>query len=146
MITKWILIVGDKPSPSMKPGAKPFEGAKCEQRLLEWIGYGLSSIGIYEVHYENFLGKGIIADNSCRLFEGGGDKWSIMFVIVNKDSILSKVNAMVKCDWIIALGNEASEFLGEVPHFKLPHPSGLNRQVNDKAYIEEQLKLCKEYL
>ena len=32
-----IIFVGDRPSPKMKPGAKPFEGAACEKRLKEWI-------------------------------------------------------------------------------------------------------------
>ena len=32
-----VLFVGDKPSPKMKPGARPFEGAACENRLIEWI-------------------------------------------------------------------------------------------------------------
>jgi len=32
-----VIFVGDKPSPKMKPGAKPFEGAACEKRLKEWL-------------------------------------------------------------------------------------------------------------
>lgn len=47
---------------------------------------------------------------------------------------------------IIALGNKASKSLGKVPHFKLPHPSGLNRQVNDKTFIASKLAECKNYI
>lgn len=47
---------------------------------------------------------------------------------------------------IIALGNNASKRLGCMPHFKLPHPSGRNRQINDKAYIINKLDECKKYL
>ena len=50
-------------------------------------------------------------------------------------------------DRIIALGNIASEALTKigVKHFKLPHPSGLNRQINDKKYIKQVLRECHEY-
>ena len=48
---------------------------------------------------------------------------------------------------VIALGNVASEALTKinVDHFKLPHPSGLNRKLNDKKYVTQLLKECKEY-
>ena len=47
--------------------------------------------------------------------------------------------------FIIALGNNASKAIqGE--HFKLPHPSRLNRQLNDKEFIANRLKLCKDWL
>lgn len=46
---------------------------------------------------------------------------------------------------MIALGNKASSRL-KMSHFKLPHPSGLNRQINDKAYMFKVLRACKAYL
>tara|TARA_B100000287_G_scaffold215852_1_gene203601 strand:- start:1126 stop:1500 length:375 start_codon:yes stop_codon:yes gene_type:complete len=49
---------------------------------------------------------------------------------------------------VIALGNIASEALTKikVDHFKLPHPSGLNRQLNDKTYVSKVLKDCNKYV
>jgi uracil-DNA glycosylase len=47
---------------------------------------------------------------------------------------------------IVALGNNASKSLGGLPHFKLPHPSGRNRQINDKEFIDKKIKECKIYL
>jgi hypothetical protein len=47
---------------------------------------------------------------------------------------------------IIALGNNASKALGKISHFKLPHPSGRNRQINDKAYIAWRLEECQSYI
>ena len=46
-----------------------------------------------------------------------------------------------ECGTVIALGQEASKKLDAwlIPHFTLPHPSGLNRQLNDEAYVKEQL-------
>jgi len=49
---------------------------------------------------------------------------------------------------VVALGNKASERLNEVnvPHFKLPHPSPKNFKLNDKEYINLELKKCAEYI
>lgn len=49
---------------------------------------------------------------------------------------------------VIALGNEASRALSKikVDHYKLPHPSGLNRLLNDKDYIVTKLTECKKYI
>jgi hypothetical protein len=48
----------------------------------------------------------------------------------------------------VALGDYASglfERLG-IRHFKLPHPSGLSRKLNDKQEIVRQLNLCRLYI
>jgi len=107
-----IIFVGDKPSPRMKPGAKPFEGAACEKRLKEWIK---------QLNVDNFEIK-----NQC-------DIKGISY-FCNEPTI------------VIALGNVASKVLASIPHFKLPHPSGRNRQLNDKEFIANKLKECKDYL
>lgn len=51
-------------------------------------------------------------------------------------------------DRVIALGNEVSRNLSSsnIGHFKLPHPSGLNRLLNDSRYVREKLEDCKRYL
>jgi uracil-DNA glycosylase len=115
-----ILFVGDKPSPKMKPGAKPFEGAACEARLKAWI----KELGLTLNNYER---------NSC--------------CIINQiDLARSELLVTVCKPYIVALGNNASKALGKIPHFKLPHPSGRNRQINDKSYIEARLAECKKYI
>jgi hypothetical protein len=49
---------------------------------------------------------------------------------------------------VIALGNFAAEALQRagIQHFKLPHPSPLNRQINDHQFINQQLSDCRDYL
>lgn len=49
---------------------------------------------------------------------------------------------------LIALGNNASSRLKgmSIPHFKLPHPSPRNRQLNSKEFINKKLEECKQYL
>jgi uracil-DNA glycosylase len=51
-------------------------------------------------------------------------------------------------DKIIALGNLASARLDKLnlSHFKLPHPSGRNRLLNNKQFINEKLIDAKIYL
>ena len=51
-------------------------------------------------------------------------------------------------DKVIALGEFASQALTKsmVPHFKLPHPSGLNRKLNDKNLIDKELSYAYDYV
>lgn len=113
-----ILFVGDKPSAKMKLGALPFKGAACEKRLVEWIGC---------------LGS------------------RIKYVIINSNPRDSRFFYWVKLALnnnypIIALGNNASKVMTPTKHFKLPHPSGRNRQINDKQFITNKLSECREYI
>ena len=49
---------------------------------------------------------------------------------------------------VIAWGPSVSKYLTkmDVGHFVLPHPSPLNRQINDHKFIQQKLDECKEYL
>jgi hypothetical protein len=50
---------------------------------------------------------------------------------------------------VIALGQKAADYLGKVgieEYFVLPHPSGLNRQLNDKEYVKNKLGFCRTYI
>jgi uracil-DNA glycosylase len=50
-------------------------------------------------------------------------------------------------DRIIALGKTAEKALTllHIPHMAMPHPSGLNRKLNDKTYVEQKIKELVEY-
>ncbi len=117
-----VLFVGDKPSNKMKPGAKPFEGAACEERLLMWIEDIMTEVD-YDPRYK------II--NS-----------------INTNMLFLKIYVYFMGYPIIALGNEASKRLikAGISHFKLPHPSGRNRQINDKEFISKKLTECKKWI
>jgi uracil-DNA glycosylase len=112
-----ILFVGDKPSPRMKPGAKPFQGAACEKRLRSWI----KKLGLKKNQYH------IVNQSSLNFIRGQQLEYHHTW---------------------IALGEKAADFIrqGNVRFFKLPHPSGRNRQINDKKFIEQKLKECREWL
>lgn len=51
-------------------------------------------------------------------------------------------------DKVIALGTKVSNILHDldVDHCHLPHPSGLNRKLNDPIYVHESLLACNNYL
>ena len=51
-------------------------------------------------------------------------------------------------DKVIALGGFPSRALDKigVDHFMLPHPSGLNRKLNDKEYEKRILEECDAYI
>lgn len=48
----------------------------------------------------------------------------------------------------IALGAEASKMLArcKYEHFRLPHPSGRNRQLNDNDFVDKKLTECRDWL
>ena len=110
-----IVFVGDEPSKSNISPDIPFVGAKCFPRLITWIN---------------------------RLKPD-------YYIVLNSDTVgsISDVNKLYKFGFIvIALGQKASQRLTKfgIPHKSLPHPSGLNRKINNKKYIDEQLKKVVE--
>jgi len=111
-----ILIVGDTPAPKAKTSV-PFKDAKCESRLNEWLG----KLGLKR--------------ENCKIVNRTSDFFELAATLASKFGIP-----------IIALGNNASRALGEKSHFKLPHPSGKNRQINNKSYISRQLAQCRLWL
>ena len=57
--------------------------------------------------------------------------------------------SLEKYDRIVSWGTKVSSYLkrlGFADHFVLPHPSGLNRQINDHKYIQRKLEECKEFI
>lgn len=111
-----VLIVGDRPSPRMRVGAKPFEGARSESKLKKWI----ETLSI--THYSIINQVGTPLAHFIRAYNEGA-----------------------VC---IALGNNASQALSKanIKHFKLPHPSGRNRLLNDKDFIDKKLKECASWM
>jgi uracil-DNA glycosylase len=114
-----ILFVGDRPSKRMKAGAKAFEGAACEKRLSEWIQQ-LTTQPVQNYYIVNS-------------------------VLGTEDIAL--INLWIQMDLpIVALGDVASRRMKTARHFKLPHPSGRNRQLNSPEFIATKLAECKRWL
>lgn len=113
-----VLFVGDTPSAKTDPN-QAFKGAACEKRLLGWI--------------EQLLGGNLT-----------------QYRLVNRTDVdfdmIVFVHYMQSKGPIVALGNNASEHLKHYPHFKLPHPSGRNRLLNNKSYIDNNIAECKAFI
>lgn len=65
-------------------------------------------------------------------------------------SALNELASNIRCfqpTHIIALGKTASTALTllGVDFFEMPHPSGLNRKLNDKTYMENRLNQLEQY-
>lgn len=112
-----VLFVGDKPSSKNTDPSVAFVGTRSKLKLEYWaMKLNISPNGYYTINRIDF------------------------------DFPIRVINAIYLGDPIIALGNNASKALDKIPHFKLPHPSPRNRQLNDPKFIEEKLKACKKWL
>lgn len=67
---------------------------------------------------------------------------------INKDRMIDVAELSKDYKKVIALGTNVSDTLCHmgINHFRLPHPSGLNRQLNDTNYVNDLLQSCKLYL
>lgn len=65
--------------------------------------------------------------------------------MVDLDDLNERVRQYKK---LVSLGKFPSGILAKIgrPHFVMPHPSGLNRLLNDREYEISMLTKCKEYL
>ena len=113
-----ILIVGQNPS-----SAKKAKKNDSLDRLLDWCT-------AWKLDEWDFM--------NCS--DEPGDKYIIDFDRLK--------DAGQQFDKIIALGNVASNALKKVgvDHFKMPHPSPLNRQLNDKQFEKTMIKECYNYI
>lgn len=112
-----VIFVGDRPSRLNTDPNIPFLGTLSHKNLSEWIRFlKITDHGLSNSYTEHQVNR------ICYAYYWG-------YIIV-------------------ALGNEASNRLKArgVPHYKLPHPSPRNRQLNDPKFIEEKLLECKTYI
>lgn len=114
-----VILVGDKPSRLNTHPDVPFVGAKCYSRLLSWIEY---------LKIKNYV-----------IFNSHNSDWQQIIVMYH---------FLYPNDKFIALGKNAQKRLTKlgVKFFPMEHPSGLNRKLNDKKYIETKLKECSNYI
>ena len=115
-----IYFIGDKPSNCNIDPRIAFVGTNSYKTLLNWI------------HRMNLSINDIMLFNSDMFVKQINEKK----VVINEE------------DQIVALGKEASIFLDNeiIPHLRIPHPSGLNRSLNDPQLVNKFLKECKAYV
>lgn len=126
-----ILILGSKPSRKNKHAGVPFVGTQSYKRLMDWLFR--MDVDISGVQLSN-------ADKcEFRVLECGDRQ------VVEAETHFMHFEA----DKIIALGLDADKFLrrnGVRNYYRLPHPSGLNRLLNDEKFVRMELRACQKYL
>lgn len=127
-----VLFLGDRPNPKTNLSLDvPFVGTKSYKILLEWI-YRMD-LDVNNIKIANTVG----AD--------GHVNW------INPPPLF-RPDYKPK---IITLGQNAKEWLKDikkrhdlswVTSFNLPHPSGLNRELNDKKALSDLLVKCRAFI
>jgi hypothetical protein len=107
------------------PSAKAAKSGNTFPRLNDWV----EKLGLDTFTFMNAYPE----PGKCKVSD------------VNLDNLRK---ALYKFSKVVALGNFADEALSKagIQHFKLPHPSPLNRQINDDRFINSCLDECREYL
>jgi len=124
-----VIFIGQNPSKHNLDQNIPFLGTKSERILLNW----LKKMSIDYAH--------------CIFMNVSNKPGKLKVSDYNLDALKLLINHHKNVP-VIALGNIASDVLNRinVKHFKLPHPSGKNRKLNDKTFINIELLKCKEYI
>jgi len=121
MESKSLIIVGLNPSKS-----RAIKNGSALRRLHEWADY--LNLSIFS--FTN------LSDDP---------HWDFKFKSLDKDFIVQSISGY---GIIVALGSQVHDTLKRlgIDSFKLPHPSPLNRQINDPVYIHSKLDELKEIL
>jgi uracil-DNA glycosylase len=112
-----IVFVGDKPSSKNVSKNIPFVGAACFTRLVNWI---------------NFIKPDFY-----------------LILNSNLDSEINQIKLLYDLDFkILSLGKESYNRLlkNQINSFLLPHPSPLNRQINNEHFVNQVLTEAKRYI
>lgn len=127
-----LLIVGQNPSKKNTYNNTPFIGTKSGINLTVW----LEKINL---HITQCPMINCSDDVDCKF-----NKKDIIKAAFKIGGEMVNTNP----DKILTLGNIAHKILARcrIDHFALPHPSGRNRKLNDKQWLDNQLKLAKEYI
>jgi uracil-DNA glycosylase len=70
---------------------------------------------------------------------------------LNKSEILPHIPhiklSLSFCTKIVAMGKTAHKALqlAGIPHLEMPHPSGLNRKLNDPEYVSKCIAMLRDY-
>ncbi len=118
-----VLFVGDRANPKTNASLDvPFVGTKSYRTLLEWF-YRMD-IDFTKVYLVN-------------AYTPSGRAIRLPYDDIRARGIR-----------VVALGDAAREALKDkdIKFFSLPHPSGLNRDLNDKKKLSESLAKCRDFI
>ena len=122
-----VLFVGDKPSSKNTDPNMAFLGTKSGETLEKWIRHmnvdWFRTINQVDAEFEDNVLDAV--NNLYPVIALGNNAQAALINLMNK-------NALVKFRSYL--------------FYTLPHPSGRNRKLNDKKYVEETLKECKNHI
>lgn len=121
-----IVFVGDQPSAKNISKNIPFVGTQSYKRLLEWI-------------WELDVDISLVTLKNSKNDENLND-W-VITACWEKTKIICLGENAAK-----AMEHAMREWDCPMQFFVLPHPSGLNRKLNDKKYIKKMLRQCKQWI
>lgn len=125
-----VIFIGDRPNPKKNLSLDvPFVGTPSYKTLLEWI-YRMD-IDIRQVGLKN-------------AYDIDGEESTGLFPIIPSSKSLR----------VIVLGQAAKKRIDDfnrlpirpIKYFYLPHPSGLNRELNDKKKLSQMLTRCRNFV
>ncbi len=125
-----VLFIGDKPNPKKNLSLDvPFVGTKSYKTLLEWcyrMDVDVTRMRTVNAYHVDGV-RNVSLESDLIIFEG--------YPIVSLGA-----NAAERLDVLNLTQHK------KIKYFKLPHPSGLNREVNDKKKLSDLLSRCKAYI
>jgi len=127
-----ILFVGSNPSSSSPEEVVFHSSTMSSKRLMTWLK-NIQGVFIYI----NVLNSPTENNRPIKNSE----------IILNIERLKSDIDG-IKPNKIVALGKTAGTALEiiEVEHYKMPHPSGRNRELNDEEYVKEMVKGLENYI
>ena len=136
MVSKIILIVGSNPSQQSKSYSAFANDSKSRSTLDKWFSF-INTDSTYSIMFTNVYDRPTSNNRALSKYEIKSHLPKLHDYIVESNP-----------DYIIALGNTADIALTllRLSFYKMPHPSGLNRQLNDPLYIQEKIKGLRQFL
>lgn len=131
-----VLFLGSNPSCKSGKTLPFWHDTKSAVTLCNWI-YQLKSDEVIHFVYNNVVNTPTPKNRPLKISE-----------IKAALPILEAAIALDGPTHIVALGKSAEKALTllRIKHYAMPHPSGLNRQLNDKKFVAEKIKGLQEYL
>lgn len=131
-----LLFIGQNPTTYNQSVTRAFVGTKSYNTLVDWIEHmGVSMDDCILINACNKIGKVKLRDvNLEHVFD------SITKNNPDKIIVLGKV-----AEWALKTVLKKYNLTG-LSYVVLPHPSGLNRQLNDKKSLRDKLDLAKAYV
>lgn len=130
-----VAFVGSNPSEKSKTNTAFEPGTKSMTTLIEWCDkVHLQSGEKFHANVSEIKTPGNRPLTKSEIDEGMG-------------KLKARINSGMYTH-IVALGKTAANALSEykIPHLDMPHPSGLNRKLNDSKYVEYCIDRLRSYV